>query len=399
MKSKILLLLVTVVLLTTTASAGTESLLVSGQRLIQDTETSNRFVTWSDTAYNGLNIYDLNTKQMVDCSTFINNQPEGVAGNIELYNDYIVWTDMSGRNMLYDATTNTVTQIDTGGDTLFVNANKVVYEKNDDICVYNITKKSKSKFSSHGMNIGDLSENKVVGTMYDNSGNSNVYIADIGTQKMSAISTSGQAYDPQINGNIVTWAESNNGQNDVYMRDINAHKTSKVSSDKHSSNPKVYGNRIVYTSSYTSNGALVSNIYMYDKSTGKTTQITKSGMAINPSICGDNIVYEDFKNGDTTYFEEGDLYLYNLTTAPVAAFTASKTYSSTHPVTITFTYTGTGTTPITCKWKFGDGKSASTTSKSTTHTYAGAGVYTVGLTAANSAGNNYLSKSRFITVK
>lgn len=312
MKSKILLFLVAMILLSTTASACTETLLVSGQRLIQDTEIGNRFVTWSDTAVNGLNIYDLNTRQMVDGSTFINNQPEGVDSKIELYNNYIVWTDMSGRNMLYDAITNTETQIDTDGDTPLVNANKVVYAKDGNICVYDINTNNMYRFPSQGMNIADLSGNKVVGTMYDDSGNSNVYIADIGTQQMSAISTSGHAYNPQINGNIVTWTESTNGQSDVYMRDINVHKTSKVSSDKHSYNPKVYGSRIVYTSSYTGNGALVSNIYMYDKSTEKTTQITNSGTAQNPSIYGNSIIYEDFKNADTTNWEEGNLYLYSI---------------------------------------------------------------------------------------
>lgn len=391
-------------LISATASAGSETLLSSGQRLVMDTEIGNHLVTWSETSANGLHIYDLNTKQEIDASTINNYNWDGVAGNVEVYNNYAVWTDMSGNVMLYNSATNTETQIDNDGSNPLVYGSKIVYTKNGNICVYDINTNNMYEFYAQGMDIADISGNKVVGTVYGNSGNSNVYIADIVAQQTSPITTNGHGYDPQINGNIVVWTDSTNGQSDVYMRDINAHTTTKVSSDKHSYDPKVYGNRIVYTSSYTRNGAQVSNIYMYDKSSKKTTQITTSGTAQNPSIYDNNIIYEDFKNSDTVYWEEGGIYLYNLAATPaivkpVAAFTASKTYSSTHPATMTFTYTGTGTTPITCKWIFGDGKSASTTAKTISHTYSGKGVYTVSVTATNKAGSSSITKKNYIIVK
>ena len=262
------------------------------------------------------------------------------------------------------------------------------------------------QFPSQGMQVSDLYGSKVVGTIHNSdNGRSDVYIVDIGTRQMTAISTSGQAnYNPQIYGNVVVWSESTTGESNVYMRDINTHKTTKISTDKHSSDPKIYGNRIVYDSGYTRNNVQISNVYMYDKSTGKTTQITTSGTARFPSIYGDNIIYVDYKNADTVMWEEGGIYLYNLAATPAivkpsAAFTASKTYSATHPATITFMYTGTGTTPITCKWTFGDGNSASTTSKTISHTYSGKGVYTVSVTATNKAGSGSLTKKNYITVK
>lgn len=403
MKSKILLLLIAMILLSTTASAGTETLLVSGQRLVQDTEVSNHLVTWYENSWNGLHIYDLNTKKMIDTSTIINYNWDGVGSNVEVFNNYAVWCDMGGNIMLYNSATNTATKIDTGDCyNPVVYGGKVVYYKDNYISVYDIGTQSRSQFLSQGMEVADLYGNKVVGTTY-NSGSTNVYIADISTKQMSAISTSGHAYDPQIYGNIVVWTDSTNAKSDVYMRDINTHKTAKVSTDGHSTDPKIYGNRIVYISGDKYGRAGVNNVFMYDKSTGKTTQITTSGTAACPSIYENNIIYEDFKNADTQMREEGDIYLYNLASTPaiikpVAAFTASKTSSSTHPVTITFTYTGTGTSPM-FKWTFGDGTSASTTAKTISHKYSGKGVYTVGVTATNKAGSGSLTKKNFITVK
>ncbi len=414
MKGKLLLLLLSMLIISTTASASSEKLLMSGQHLVWDTEIGSHFVTWYENSGNGLNVYDLNTRNFID-ESFTNDLSMPVYGPVEVYNNYVVWNG-GGNILLYDSTTNTQTQIDTYGDNPVVYGSKIVYNKYDNngnsyIGVYDITKKTRYTFPSQGMQISDMYGSKVVGTIYNsNNGRTDVYIADIGNQQMTAISTSGQVVSsqalnrPQIYGNVVVWSESTAGESNVYMRDISTHTTTKISTDKHSSDPKIYGNRIVYDSGYTSNGKQVSNVYMYDKSTKKTTQITTSGTARFPSIYGDNIIYMDYKNADTTYWEGGGVYLYSLTATPtvvkpVAAFTASKTSSSIHPVTITFTYTGTGTTPITCKWTFGDGTSASTTAKTISHKYSGKGIYTVGVTATNSAGSNSISKKNYITVK
>lgn len=343
MKGKLLLLLLSVFMISTTASAGSETLLTS-DRLIFDTEVGNHLVTWYETSGNGLHIYDLNTMKIIDGST-INNYDitGGVDSNVEVYNNYAVWSGMDNNITLYDSSTNTATQIDTNNCyNSFIYGSKIVYNKNDYICIYDINTKSKSQFLSQGMRVSDLYGNKLVGTIYNNS-RSDVYIADIGTRQMTAISTSGQARtsEPQIYGNVVVWTESDNTKSNVFMRDINAHVTSQVTTDGRSSDPKIYGNRIVYDSRYTSNGKPVNNVYMYDKSTKKTTQITTSGTARFPSIYGDNIVYVDSKNDDPIMQEGGEIYLYSLIDTPaivkpVAAFTASKTSGSTHPATITF---------------------------------------------------------------
>jgi uncharacterized protein (TIGR02145 family) len=80
--------------------------------------------------------------------------------------------------------------------------------------------------------------------------------------------------------------------------------------------------------------------------------------------------------------------------APVAAFTGS-------PRTITagqnvqFTDQSTNN-PTSWSWSFGDG--ATSTSRNPSHTYSTAGVYTIRLTATNSAGSDEEIKNDYITV-
>ena len=82
--------------------------------------------------------------------------------------------------------------------------------------------------------------------------------------------------------------------------------------------------------------------------------------------------------------------------APVAAFSGSPT-SGTAPLTVTFTDSSTNT-PTSWSWNFGDSSSVNATVKNPVHTYASAGMYTVALTATNSAGSNTATKTSYITV-
>jgi len=73
-------------------------------------------------------------------------------------------------------------------------------------------------------------------------------------------------------------------------------------------------------------------------------------------------------------------------TAPTAHFTTSTT-SGTAPLTVNFTDTSTGDPTPTPSWNFGDNSPVDTTS-APSHTYTTAGVYTVVLTATNTAGSD-----------
>ena len=74
--------------------------------------------------------------------------------------------------------------------------------------------------------------------------------------------------------------------------------------------------------------------------------------------------------------------------APVAAFTASTTTPNVGQ-SVQFSDQSTNN-PTSWNWSFGDG--GTSTSKNPFHTYLVAGIYTVTLTATNSAGSNVAAK-------
>ena len=84
------------------------------------------------------------------------------------------------------------------------------------------------------------------------------------------------------------------------------------------------------------------------------------------------------------------VFVYSVTgpgaTAPTAHFTASPT-SGTAPLTVNFVDTSTGEPSPSPSWDFGDGSPLSTSS-TPSHIYTTAGVYTVVLTATNTAGSD-----------
>jgi len=112
---------------------------------------------------------------------------------------------------------------------------------------------------------------------------------------------------------------------------------------------------------------------------------------------GDGISDSAYKN------ITGSIYSDNLplvtasksgTLKPVAAFSASPT-SGNAPLNVIFTDSSTGS-PTSWKWNFGDG--ATSTEQNPAHTYSTQGNYTVALTVSNSAGNNTVTKTGYITV-
>ncbi|MGB9133681.1 MAG: PKD domain-containing protein [Methanosarcina sp.] len=82
------------------------------------------------------------------------------------------------------------------------------------------------------------------------------------------------------------------------------------------------------------------------------------------------------------------------TQKPVASFTSNVT-SGKVPLSVLFSDTSTGT-PTAWNWNFGDG-TANATVKNPVHVFSKAGVYTVTLTASNSAGSSTIKKSSYIT--
>jgi len=79
---------------------------------------------------------------------------------------------------------------------------------------------------------------------------------------------------------------------------------------------------------------------------------------------------------------------------PTAAFSGSPT-SGTVPLNVSFTDQSSGS-PTSWSWTFGDG--GNSTSQNPSHTYNSAGTYSVTLSVSNSAGNDALTKTNYITV-
>ena len=85
---------------------------------------------------------------------------------------------------------------------------------------------------------------------------------------------------------------------------------------------------------------------------------------------------------------------YQAITAPTVDFTANPV-SGNAPLDIQFTDASTGTI-TSYSWDFGDGSTS--TSQNPSHTYAGAGIYTVTLTAGNTGGSDTMTRTNYITV-
>jgi PKD repeat protein len=81
--------------------------------------------------------------------------------------------------------------------------------------------------------------------------------------------------------------------------------------------------------------------------------------------------------------------------APVAGFDASPV-SGGVPLTVVFTETSTNA-PTSWSWDFGDGDPTNSTAQSPVHTYAGAGTYSVSMTATNAGGSDTLTRTNYIT--
>ena len=97
-------------------------------------------------------------------------------------------------------------------------------------------------------------------------------------------------------------------------------------------------------------------------------------------------------NGNST---SGPIWSFTtISGKPVAAFTANQ-ITITVGQSVQFTDQSTNS-PTSWSWNFGDG--GTSTAKSPNHTYTASGIYTVRLTATNSAGSDEEIKNDYITV-
>lgn len=373
------------------ASAGTETQLTHNALLTDSTAIYGNIVTWSETAGNGVHVYDIAAGKEI-------NVGSTGGGNVRVCGNNIIWADMDGNISMYDVSTDNWTTISSDGDLPDIYGNYVVYtkyyyiqdNKNDDIYLYDLNTHNETKIASvHGYPA--IYDKKVVWSQANSNNGYDIYKYDISTNQTSIITTADSYVSKlDIYGNVVVWTESYK----VYMYDMASHKTTQVTNTGYAYDPAIDGDRIVYTLSESHS----SDIYMYEISTARTTRITTSTMAFSPSIYEDKIIYADLRNPENP--DVRDIFLYNLSSTVqnplVAEFTANVT-SGTAPLVVLFTDTSTGGVPTSWHWDTGDGI-YSKHAMNATHTFTKPGSYTVSLTVGNAVGNSTATKPNYIVV-
>jgi PKD repeat protein len=99
-------------------------------------------------------------------------------------------------------------------------------------------------------------------------------------------------------------------------------------------------------------------------------------------------------DGSNTITKTGYITIIKSTSAPVAAFISNLT-SGSQPLAVQFV-DSSANSPTAWAWSFGDG--GTSTAQNPVHTYTSTGMYTVTLSAVNSAGSSTVSKDGYITV-
>jgi PGF-pre-PGF domain-containing protein len=373
------------------ASAGTETQLTHNALLTDSTAIYGNIVTWSETAGNGVHVYDIAAGKEI-------NVGSTGGGNVRVCGNNIIWADMDGNIRMYDVSTDNWTTISSDGDLPDIYGNYVVYtkyyyiqdNKNDDIYLYDLNTHNETKIASvHGYPA--IYDKKVVWSQANSNNGYDIYKYDISTNQTSIITTADSYVSKlDIYGNVVVWTESYK----VYMYDMASHKTTQVTNTGQAYDPAIDGDRIVYTLSESHS----SDIYMYEISTARTTRITTSTRAFSPSIYEDKIIYADLRNPENP--DVRDIFLYDLSSTVqnplVAEFTANIT-SGTAPLVVLFTDTSTGGVPTSWHWDTGDGI-YSKHAMNATHTFTKPGSYTVSLTVGNAVGNSTATKPNYIVV-
>ena len=321
-------------------------------------------IVWMDNrnGNNDIYMYDLSAHK----ETQITNQES--ATNPAFYGDRIVWQDSRNGNCdiyMYNISTQKETQITATGSAYYpdIYGDRVVWEnyKNLDIYMYNISTSTETQITTSGNAHNPAIYGNLVVWLDGRSGKSDIYMHDLSTQKETQISTSGKAsiwnngFDSgglAIYGNRIVWQENDySGNFDIYMYNLSTQKETKITNSGAASHPAIYGDRIVWIDSRG-----LSNLYMYNLSTSTETPLIFDVSADSLAIYGDKIVWMNYRNGIP------HLYMCNLSSElpfdassednftchvpdklpPVATFSVSPLFGKA-PLNVTFTDKTTST--------------------------------------------------------
>ncbi|WP_321506270.1 PKD domain-containing protein [uncultured Methanoregula sp.] len=222
------------------------------------------------------------------------------------------------------------------------------------------------------------------GTIYVGSDDFNIYAVNPdGTLKWKYTTGSTVRGSPSIASDGTIYI-GNNGDNKLYaIKPDGSLKWSYPVGAIQGSSPAIGSDGTIYV------GCSGNSVFFALNPDGslKWSYTSSQGYSSSPTIGSDGTLYVGNIAGIIYAFHDP------APVTPVAAFTATP-LAGAAPLAVTFTDVSTNT-PTSWAWDFGDGSTS--TEKSPTHTYSNAGLYTVNLTATNSAGSNSLVKSNFVT--
>ncbi|WP_232308493.1 PKD domain-containing protein [Methanosarcina lacustris] len=158
--------------------------------------------------------------------------------------------------------------------------------------------------------------------------NGDIYMYNISTSTETQITTNGSNQMwPDIYGDRIVWQDSRNGGSgyswdrtenwDIYMYDLSTSTETRITTNESSqTHPVIYEDRIVWLDERNSGSAPDDgyggfDVYMYNLSTKKETRITKSTIPLNPDMRSSVNIYD---NKIVCYMGPYGISVYNLST-------------------------------------------------------------------------------------
>ena len=264
-----------------------------------------------------------------------------------IYEDRIVWMDfrngdqyLNGDIYMYNISTSTETQITTNGSSQMwpdIYGDVIVWmddrNENWDIYMYDLSTSTETQITTNESNqsgpdiYGDVIvwiDDRNSGSVPDNGfGGFDVYMYNLSTKKETRITKSTIPINPDMGVSVNIYDNKivcYMGSFGISVYDLSTRKENVIS-DLQLSNLAISGNRIVGTNDWEGREG---DVYMYDLSTATKTKITAYNSAYGgPDISGNRIVWPDSRNSDNPSYGF-DLYMYDLSTSTESRITTSK---------------------------------------------------------------------------
>jgi beta propeller repeat protein len=358
-----------------------------------------------------------------------------------VHRDHAVWYEMREGKAgicLYDIGTGEETHLDCSPVTEWrpaLSDRYVVWEESSgggDIWAYDIVSGQKQQitWNSARQAYPAISGSRIAWEDYRN-GRPDIYMYDLGEGREYRITDDpAEQVSPAIDGDIIAWEDKRGGLWDIYMYDLDTGEEMSVCTAANEQLfPSVSGDRIVWQDKR--NGVWKIYLFTYAGGTPPEAEFSADPVAGTVPL---TVRFTDLSTGNpeewdwdlgdgSTSNEQNPVYTYEspgeytvslrvsspfgsdtvtkadfiqaaLPQPPDAGFSAAPV-SGGAPLVVRFTDESTNN-PDTWLWDFGDGDLS--TEQNPEHTYAAVGVYSVSLTAGNTAGSTELTKPDYITV-